>query len=45
VAELDAIGIVTGDLQGSLRFYGTLGVDVPRATAIMSRPHLPASCG
>jgi uncharacterized glyoxalase superfamily protein PhnB len=29
VAELDAIGIVTGDLQGSLRFYGTLGVDVP----------------
>ena len=29
MAKLDAIGIVTGDLAASLRFYALLGVDVP----------------
>jgi uncharacterized glyoxalase superfamily protein PhnB len=29
VAELEAIGIVTGDQAASLRFYGLLGLDVP----------------
>src|SRR5438093_6840715 len=31
MAELAAIGIVTADLPESLRFYRTLGVDVPEA--------------
>jgi catechol 2,3-dioxygenase-like lactoylglutathione lyase family enzyme len=31
VAELEAIGIVTGDLEASLRFYAAVGVDVPAA--------------
>jgi uncharacterized glyoxalase superfamily protein PhnB len=29
VAELEAIGITTSNLAGSLRFYGLIGVDVP----------------
>jgi hypothetical protein len=29
VAELEAIGITTGNQAASLRFYGLLGVEVP----------------
>jgi uncharacterized glyoxalase superfamily protein PhnB len=39
VAKLEAIGLVTGDMAESCRFYRTLGLDVPEPPTDNSQGH------